>query len=105
MRRLFFLSLLFISINTFSQADADSLHQAIQHRTDSMLAEFNSKGVESIKKEQEMQNLQNLLRVVDEQKKRKAKEKRNAMIRIGIGVFFFAVLIFGIARRRKKQSK
>lgn len=104
MRRIFLLSLLFISLHSNAQLDADSLHRAIQHRTDSMLTEFNSKGVESIKKEQELQNMQNLMRVVNEQKKRKAKEKRDAMIRIGIGVLFFAVLIIGIMRRRKKQS-
>lgn len=103
MRRLFFLSLLFISINAFSQIDADSLHQAIQRRNDSVLAGFNN-SVESFKKEQELQNIQSLLRVVDEQKKRNAKQKRDAMIRIGIGVLFFAVLIIGIMRRRKKQA-
>ena len=36
------------------------------------------------------------------QQERGAKEKKAAMIRIGIGIFFLAVLIIGLLRRRKK---
>ena len=53
-------------------------------------------------KEEAKRNAEGLTRLTNEIKKRDAKQKRNAMIRIGIGVLFFAVLIIGLMRRRKK---
>jgi hypothetical protein len=36
------------------------------------------------------------------QKERRAKEKKAAMIRIGIGIFFLLILVIGLRRRIKK---
>lgn len=105
MRRFFFLSLLFISIHSYAQQDADSFARAIQRRTDSMnaLVRISDSIDNEIRiKEDAKRNAETLNRFVNEQKKREAKQKRDAMIRIGIGVLFFAVLIIGIVRRRKK---
>ena len=44
-------------------------------------------------------NLENLVRYQEEQRR---KQKRAAMIRIGIGVAFLGVLIAGLLRRQKK---
>jgi hypothetical protein len=43
--------------------------------------------------------LNDLVRI---QEQRRAKEKKAAMIRIGIGVAFLVVLVIGLSRRRKK---
>lgn len=45
-------------------------------------------------------NLDSLMSTMREREK---KQKRDAMIRIGIGVFFAVILIVGLARRRKKK--
>ena len=44
-------------------------------------------------------NIESLLRYQEE---RRAKEKKAAMIRIGIGLAFLVVLVIGLSRRRKK---
>jgi hypothetical protein len=106
MRRLFFLSLLFISFHSYAQQDADSFARAIQRRTDSMNAAIrisDSINNEIRMKEEAARNAEGLTRITNEIKKRETKQKRDAMIRIGIGVLFFAVLIIGIVRRRKKR--
>jgi hypothetical protein len=105
MRKLFILSLVFISLHSYAQQDVDSFAKAIQQRTDSMNAAIrisDSINNEIRIKEDAKRNTETLNRFMGEQKKREAKQKRDAMIRIGIGVLFFAVLIIGIVRRRKK---
>lgn len=108
MRRLALLSLLFISLHSYAQQDIDSFARAIQRRTDSMKAAIrisDSIDNEIRMKEIAKSNTEGLTRLANEIRKREAKQKRDAMIRIGIGVLFFAVLIVGILRRRKKQAK
>src|SRR5687767_8793837 len=50
------------------------------------------------------QNMKGLNYLLEQQKERRAKEKRAAFIRIGIGVLFLAVLIIGLMRRRTRKE-
>jgi len=43
----------------------------------------------------------NITGILNLQKKQKERQKRAAMIRIGIGIAFFILLIVGLKRRRK----
>ncbi len=45
----------------------------------------------------------NMANILALQKEQKARQKKAAMIRIGIGVTFLAVLIIGLSRRRRKK--
>ena len=45
----------------------------------------------------------NINGLLEMQKNRRAKEKRAAMIRIGIGVAFLIILIIGLPRKGKKK--
>jgi hypothetical protein len=51
--------------------------------------------------EQNSRNLNDFLKYQEEQK---ARQKRNALIRIGIGIFFFIILLVGLNRQRKKRQ-
>jgi hypothetical protein len=44
----------------------------------------------------------NIEAILQLQKERRAKEKRNAIFRIGIGILFLIVLVIGLSRKRKK---
>ena len=52
----------------------------------------------------QQQNIRNLTALMKESRKREEKEKRQAYIRLGLGILFFTVLIIGIYRRRKRHS-
>ena len=54
-------------------------------------------------KQIEEDSQRNMDYILQLQKERRAKEKRNAIIRIGIGLIFFVVLIVGLRRRRLKK--
>ena len=41
--------------------------------------------------------------IIELQKKQRAKQKRNAFIRIGIGVFFLIVLVIGLSRNLRSK--
>ena len=47
-------------------------------------------------------NMQRVLELTQEMEKRREREKRNAMIRIGIGVLFLGILVIGLLRKKKK---
>ena len=53
---------------------------------------------------QQEQNERNLNEFVQMQKENDAKAKKAMWIRLGLGVFFLGVLIFGLLRRRKKTT-
>lgn len=60
---------------------------------------------DSLAKKQSMDQMnQNLNRFVKDMQARDKKAKKEAMIRIGIGVLFLGVLVVGILRRRKKKT-
>lgn len=42
--------------------------------------------------------------LIELQRKNESKQKRNAFIRIGIGLLFLAVLIAGLIRRKRKKA-
>jgi hypothetical protein len=106
MRQLLLVALLAFSITTFSQKkdsltiDTSSL-SAINRSIDSSLKSY----TDSINKQMiERQTQQSIDFFVQMQKERNTKEKRNAIIRIAIGVVFLAVFIVGILRRRKAKK-
>lgn len=47
-------------------------------------------------------NMQRVLELTQEMEKRRERDKRNAMIRIGIGVMFLGILVIGLLRKKKK---
>lgn len=109
MYRFTLLIFLFVSIyfSAPAQTDADTLLIKIQRQKDS-LREINRID-DSIRNkayldEQAKRNVENIVRLQQDIKKRNDKEKRNAMIRIGIGVLFMAVLVIGLMRRRKTRK-
>lgn len=53
---------------------------------------------------QQEQNERNLNEFVQMQKENDSKAKKAMWIRLGLGVFFLGVLIFGLLRRRKKTT-
>lgn len=53
-------------------------------------------------KRQMEQNTRNLDAFMAMQREREAKQKRSNWIRLGIGVLFLGVLVFGVLRKRKK---
>ena len=48
-----------------------------------------------------MQGLDNLLRY---QKEQRDKQRKQALIYIGLGIFFLIILVFGMLRRRAKSN-
>lgn len=100
---------LFVSIYFFTaaQTNTDTLLTRLQRQTDS-LREINRIN-DSIQnkiylEEQAKRNVENIVRLQQDMKKRSDKEKRNALIRIGIGVLFLVVLVIGLMRRRKVRK-
>src|SRR5574338_835656 len=59
---------------------------------------------DSIFKEVMKQNSRNLDSFLKYQEKIKSRQKRNALIRIGLGIFFFILLLIGLNRQRKKRQ-
>jgi hypothetical protein len=64
---------------------------------------------DSIRKAEEMEefnktNQKNLSYFLQLQKERRAKQKRNAIIRIAIGIGFLIILVIGLRRRAKKAG-
>lgn len=93
---LFFLSFL-ISIACFSQNDTTE-----NRLTDTGVSET-YRVYDSMQRQQAQDNnVRSFLALADLQKRQRAKEKRDAMLRIGIGVGFLAILVVGLRRRRKK---
>lgn len=78
MLRHFFLSLIFTVSMLFAKSQLDSLDRASMDR--------------------------NLKALVQMQKERENKQKKQAYIRIGLGVLFLSVLVVGIMRRRRKTA-
>jgi len=112
MRKLLMLFLLFAFINGFSQPGSKSTEEKERSKlisNDSVLNRLKllDDSMEELRKKQEAKEFaessqRNLGYFLQLQKERRAKEKRNAIIRIGIGVALAIVLIFGLRRRIKK---
>jgi hypothetical protein len=113
--RNFLLQLFFFSfINGFSQpgnkpAEGKNRHKLIVN--DSVftrLKQFDDSVQKEDRKNEEQKQVEqssqrNMNYFFELQKERRTKEKRNAIIRIGIGVAFLILLIVGLRRRRLKK--
>ena len=112
MKKLLLLFFLFAFINGFSQRGSKSTEGKERPgliTNDSVLNRLKllDDSIEELRKKQEVKEFtessqRNLGYFLQLQKERRAKEKRNAIIRIGIGVALAIVLIFGLRRRMKK---
>ncbi len=80
-----------------SMKQMDSINERINNSFKSMDSVY--------MKQQLEQNNRNLDQFMAMQREREAKQKRSNWIRLGIGVLFLGVLIFGWMRRRKKASQ
>lgn len=116
MRKCIFLFLVILSVSSSGQRPdsvpaADQTHRKLK-LSDTTIAKPGSPLADTLLKIQrdldqkrwEEQNLQGLNYLMEQQKARRAKEKRNAIIRIGIGVLFLGVLIVGLRRRTKNKD-
>jgi hypothetical protein len=110
MRKLLLPLLLLITLIGHTQADTTSQNSAgraslVNHDSLVKVREFNDSVAKESQKKQDLEmmqrNLDSLMRV---QKERDAKQKKAAMIRIGIGVAFLVILVIGLLRRRKKKN-
>lgn len=106
MRQLLLAIFLVFSVTVFAQKkdslsiDTTSL-SALNRSIDSSMKSY----TDSINKQMiEQQTQQSIDFFVRMQKERKEKEKKQAIIRIAIGVVFLAVFIVGIRRRRKAKK-
>jgi hypothetical protein len=114
MRKILLLLFLFSFINGFSQPGSKPEEGKNRHKlimNDSVLTrlkQFDDSVQEEIRKKEELKQIEqdsqrNMDYFLQLQKERHAKEKRNAIIRIGIGLAFLIVLIIGLRRRRLKK--
>lgn len=111
MQNLLLLLFCLFSIISFGQQSDTSPEKKLRPKVvfdDSAMIRL-TKFQDSIRKAEEMEefnktNQQNLNYLLEMQKERKAKEKRNAIIRIAIGIGFFIILVIGLRRRVKKTA-
>ena len=105
MRRIVVIFLLGLSLPIFSQDDTSSARlPSLQNDTVvSKLAEAGDSARPTIEiRQKDDANIKAILELSKEIQQREAKQKRNAMIRIGIGLIFLTVLVVGLMRKRKK---
>lgn len=103
MKKTILTAFLFSSLLLNAQNDKPSTKDSLTISSpSSMLDSLNKATQDQIFKESMEQNSRNLDSFLAMRKEQEAKEKRNAMIRIGIGVLFLVVLVIGLRRRVKK---
>jgi superfamily II RNA helicase len=78
-----------------SMKELDSINARINNSYKSMDSAYMQRQIE--------QNNKNLDAFMAMQREREAKQKRSNWIRLGIGLLFLGVLIFGVRRRNKNQ--
>ena len=102
MSRLLLTLSLFISCVAFSQDSTD----AILRRSDSMQEEIRKSEAyaDSIRSKEDIDRMtsNSVKTFVRYQQEHREKQKKKAMLYIGIGVFFLIVLIIGLRRRIRK---
>ena len=105
MQKFFLILLILVSLQLRSQ---DSLKNTIDTTVNSDVTSgydsLNKIREDSIFKEMLEQNNRNLNDFLRYQKELESRQKRNAFIRIGLGILFFGVLVFGLYRQRKKRQ-
>lgn len=102
MRNIFVVIVLFISSFSFSQDSSNSYRQPDSQTTFKSLenAQQLLDSINAAKTYGDMQqNIDYMLRIQNE---RKAKQKKQAMLYLGLGIFFLVVLIVGLRRKAKK---
>jgi cytochrome c1 len=105
MRKLFIVFVFFCSLHTVAQDTAKKKNDTNSFSDFSLVHDSLKKAQEeSIFKETMEQNSRNLNDFLKYQEEQKARQKRNALIRISIGVFFFIILLVGLNRQRKKRQ-
>ena len=92
--------------------DNEKMHKQIDSSMkamDSLNAQINGsfkKGIDSAYNHlQQEQNNRNLDAFMAMQRERQAKEKKRMWTRLGLGIFFFAVLVYGVMRKKKKTAQ
>jgi hypothetical protein len=100
MRRLLLLVSLLFFLEGYPQSDTTTTIPRIR---DTSVINMNSYYDSAAEKQRQDNNMRNLLALTKTLDERKAKEKRAALLRIGIGVGFLVILVIGLMRRRKKK--
>lgn len=106
MKKFILVSLFTLSLTSFCQTDdkqplnADSLVQKTNELKDSI-----ANRISTIKPSTDYINIDQNMRYIQEiQKKNNAKKKRDAMVRIGLGLALLVVLVIGLRRRGKTKA-
>lgn len=112
MKRYLLPAILFIAMAAVAQKrdtiyqpiDVEKLKRQVDSSTQMLDTLFDNQLKQMQEREMERtmeQNNRNLESFMQMQKEREAKQKRSNWIRLGVGVLFLGVLIFGIMRRKK----
>jgi hypothetical protein len=100
MRRLLLLVSLLFCLKGYAQVDTTPTTTAVR---DTSIINMNSYYDSTEEKRRQDNNVRNLLELSKTLDERRAKEKRAALLRIGIGAGFLVILVIGLMRRRKKR--
>jgi hypothetical protein len=96
MRKIFLLLILFISVEVLAQPGDTIKKNRVEQTT--------VPASDSLMRNEDMErNVSNLLRLQKSIQAREAKEKRNALTRIGIGIALLIILIIGFRRKVVKK--
>ncbi len=110
MRNFILLLLLCSTFSVFSQQDTRSSEKSprqalVSNDSDASRMQWikDSAALTIQIRSREEGNIKAMLQVAEQVRESRAKEKRNAYLRIGIGVAFLIVLIVGLLRKRAKK--
>jgi flagellar biosynthesis/type III secretory pathway M-ring protein FliF/YscJ len=99
MRKLFLSGLLLFSILSSAQTDTGLIKPVLVDSATTS-SQDRSGGIEI--RNYDENNIRNLEALMKDQQSRRAKEKKGAMIRIGVGLLLLVVLVVGWRRKSKK---
>lgn len=99
MRKLFLSGLLLFSILSSAQTDTGLIKPVLVDSA-ATSSQDSSRGIEI--RNYDENNIRNLEALMKDQQSRRAKEKKGAMIRIGVGLLLLVVLVVGWRRKSKK---
>ncbi len=99
MRKLFLSGLLLFSILISAQTDTGLIKPVLVDSA-ATSSQDSSRGIET--RNYDENNIRNLEALMKDQQSRRAKEKKGAMIRIGVGLLLLVVLVVGWRRKNKK---
>ena len=99
MRKLFLSGLLLFSILISAQTDTGLIKPVLVDSA-ATSSQDSSSGIEI--RNYDENNIRNLEALMKDQQSRRAKEKKGAMIRIGVGLLLLVVLVVGWRRKNKK---